>query len=132
MNMMNPSDSAACIAVPRLGDSLSASPEPFERRHLRVLSEEGIDLRAFLRGWRASMNDDLMKLRRCCEQRDVAGLRASLHRLSGAVAMVGARSLMEALQDASVTVSASESDTVQVLVERANALMRQLDEAIES
>lgn len=114
--------------------SASAPSEPyesFERRNLDALSEEGIDLRAFLGGWRRSMGDDLERLGDSHRKGDIAGLRTLLHRLSGAVGLVGAHSLMEALRRASVAQSEPEPGVVEALAQRAHTLMNQLDKAIE-
>lgn len=110
---------------------VSASTEPFDHSYLDALSQEGIDLNTFLRGWHYSMDEDLARLHGLREQPDIEGLRASLHRLSGTVGLVGARSLMEALQGASVTSPQYDADAIDVLVKRARNLMMQLDGAID-
>lgn len=111
--------------------SESALLEPFERSYLNALSEEGIDLHAFLHGWRRSMDDDLARLYTGHDQRDIDGLRALLHRLSGAVGLVGARSLMEALQGANASQLVHDAGSIDVLVRRAKTLMMQLDITID-
>ena len=107
------------------------SPEPFERRYLDALAQEGIDLNTFLHGWRRSMDDDLEQMLSLNGRHDVGGLRASLHRLSGAVGLVGARSLMEALRRVSVAWPEPEMSAIEALAKRARTLMIQLDKVID-
>jgi signal transduction histidine kinase len=109
----------------------STPSEPFERRYLDALSEEGIDLHTFLGGWRHSMDDDLKRLSGLSHERDSEGLSSVLHRLSGAVGLVGARSLMEALQRASTTPLEHEAGAIDALMERAKTLVAQLDTAVD-
>lgn len=110
-----------------------ASPlsEPFELSYLDALSNEGIDLHTFVRGWRQAMGEDLERMRDLRERRDIGGIRESLHRLSGAVGLVGAHSLMEALRSASVVQPELEAGVIEALAERIESLMMQLDEAID-
>jgi HPt (histidine-containing phosphotransfer) domain-containing protein len=58
-------------------------------------------------------------------------LSSVLHRLSGAVGLVGARSLMEALQRASTTPLEHEAGAIDALRERAKTLVAQLDTAVD-
>lgn len=109
----------------------SAPSEPFERRYLDALSEEGIDLHTFLGGWRHSMDDDLKRLSGLSHERDREGLSSVLHRLSGAVGLVGAHSLMEALRRASMTPLEHEPGAIDALKERARTLVAQLDTAVD-
>ncbi|MFM0236156.1 sensor histidine kinase [Paraburkholderia sediminicola] len=109
----------------------SALSEPFERRYLRALSEEGINLHTFLSGWRRSMDDDLERLSGLNHLGDTAGLRSLLHRLSGAVGLVGAHSLMEALRRASLAQPEPGTGVIEALAKRAHTLMMQLDKAID-
>ncbi|HEX3634372.1 MAG TPA: Hpt domain-containing protein [Paraburkholderia sp.] len=116
----------------RLQDAAASTPsEPFERRYLDALSEEGIDLQTFLGGWRHSMDEDLKRLSGASYERDREGLSNLLHRLSGAVGLVGARSLMEALRHASTTPLEHEAGAIDALMERARTLVAQLDTAVE-
>jgi hypothetical protein len=113
-------------------ECLGVSPiEPFDQSYLDALSNEGIDLDTFERGWRQSMNDDLERLCSLRARRDVGGLRGSLHRLSGAVGLVGASGLMETLRYASVTEPEPAAAVLDTLVRRIELLMIQLDEAID-
>ncbi|MFM0502435.1 sensor histidine kinase [Paraburkholderia caffeinilytica] len=104
--------------------------EPFEQRYLDALSEEGIDIPTFLSGWRHSMDDDLKRLSELSRARDHDGQRTLLHRLSGAVGLVGAHSLMEALRRASTVPREHETGSIEVLSERARTLVTQLDTEI--
>jgi signal transduction histidine kinase len=108
----------------------STSSEPFERRYLDALSEEGINLHTFLSAWRRSMTDDLARLNGLHHQRDIDELHTLLHRLSGAVGLVGARSLTEALRRAS-TAPDLETSAIDSLIERGRTLVTQLDTAID-
>jgi signal transduction histidine kinase len=119
------------VAVQSQEAAASAVSEPFERRYLEALSEEGIDLHTFLGGWRHSMDDDLKRLSGLSHERDSERLSRVLHRLSGAVGLVGARSLMEALQHASTTPQEHETGAIGALVERARTLVAQLDTAVD-
>lgn len=104
--------------------------EPFEQSYLDALSGEGIDLAAFLIGWRDAMNDDLHALASALHcQRDPVHVRGLLHRLSGAVGLVGARALMEALRRASVSPLDHDIGSIQTLIDRAGNLVEQLDTA---
>lgn len=118
--------------VAQLQEAPPAFPsEPFERRYLEALSEEGIDLRTFLAGWRDSIDDDLARLSDVSQHHHSDGLYSVLHRLSGAVGLVGAHSLMEALQRASVAPMEHDADAIDTLAERTRTLAMQLDAAID-
>ncbi|MFL9944878.1 sensor histidine kinase [Paraburkholderia agricolaris] len=110
----------------------SVLAEPFELRYLEALSAEGIDLDTFLSGWRRAMKDDLEQMSDLRHQEDVAGLRTLLHRLSGAVGLVGAHSLMEALRRASAAPQEHGVGAIDALIERAEILITQLDTEIAS
>lgn len=105
----------------------SASFEPFESRYLDALSEEGVDLRAFLSDWRQAMNDDLERLSALLRDGDSADFHSVLHRLSGAVGLVGARSLMEALRHASTSSLEHDTCSIEALTARARTLVTQLE-----
>lgn len=110
----------------------SVLAEPFEPRYLEALSAEGIDLNTFLSGWRRAMKDDLEQMSDVRHHSDVAGLRTLLHRLSGAVGLVGAHSLMEALRRASVAPQEHGVVAIDALIERAEILITELDTEIAS
>ena len=107
--------------------SASASFEPFESRYLDSLSEEGIDLQTFLNTWRDAMDDDLKRLSVLRREGDSDHLHSVLHRLSGAVGLVGARSLMEALRRASTSPLEHDASAIDALMERARTLVTQLE-----
>lgn len=114
-------------------EASSAEPlrEQFDRNYLAALADEGIELHAFMRGWYQSIDDDLKRMHELCERHDVDGVRESLHRLSGAVGLVGARSLMEALRSTSAAKSEPDADVVHALAQRVESLKRHLDSAID-
>lgn len=118
------------VARPAEGLDIPAI-ESFDQSYLDALSNEGIDLDTFVRAWCRSLNDDLERMCSLRARRDVNGLRSSLHRLSGAVGLVGASSLMETLRRASVAEPEPEAAVLDTLVIRIEALMTQLDEAID-
>lgn len=105
--------------------------EPFDRHYLDALSHEGLDLHVFLRRWRHSVEDDLAQLYRLQEKGDAAGLHAVLHRLSGAVGMVGGHSLMKALQDELAAQSLLDGCALDTLARRTRLLQTQLDATFE-
>jgi signal transduction histidine kinase len=121
----------AAVATRLATSPMSASSEPFDSNYLDALSKEGIHLPTFLLSWRQSMGDDLERLRGLRARHDVDGLRASLHRLSGAVGLVGARSLMEALWRASLIQPEPEAGIVDALAQRSETLVMQLEDAID-
>ena len=105
----------------------SASFEPFDPRYLDALSKEGVDLQAFLDNWRVAMSEDLERLNGLLCERRFDRLHSVLHRLSGAVGLVGARSLMEALRRASISPSDHTGALAEALMARAKTLVTQLD-----
>jgi len=111
-------------------DSLSSGPfEPFEIRYLDALSEEGVNLDVFLDNWRQAMNDDLARLDALPREGDFDRFHRVLHRLSGAVALVGAHSLMEALRCASLSPPELDAELIDALTARARSLVTQLEAA---
>ncbi|MGF6898766.1 sensor histidine kinase [Paraburkholderia sp. GAS348] len=129
---VEPANGNALAITARLaGAAPGGQAESFDRSYLGALSDEGIDLHTFIAGWRRSMLDDLDRLRSLRDGRDrldLAGLRATLHRLSGAVGLVGASSLMDALRQVSAARTEPETDAIDALLKRAEALMMQLDD----
>jgi hypothetical protein len=76
------------------------------------------------------MNDDLHALASASHgQRDPVHIRGLLHRLSGAVGLVGARALMEALRRANVSPLDYDIGSIRTLIDRARNLVEQLDTA---
>lgn len=113
----------------RLKECLFMSRDLFDHSYLNALSDEGVNLHTFLCGWRQAMHDDLVMLQAAYDAHDVEALSATLHRLSGAVGLVGAHDLMGALHRASASSSKSltEADEVGSLLCRARLLIAQLD-----
>ncbi|RAS21929.1 hypothetical protein BX591_12681 [Paraburkholderia bryophila] len=107
----------------------NVSFEPFEARYLQALSEEGIDLQTFLAGWRHAMDEDLAHLSALRRDGELDRLRGVLHRLSGAVGLVGACSLMEALRHTSVAPPAHNVSSIDALTMRMRTLVMQLETA---
>lgn len=105
----------------------SGSFEPFDSRYLDALSEEGVDLQAFITNWREAMNDDLGRLSGLLSEGRFEHLQGVLHRLSGAVGLVGARDLMDALRRASVSPREDRATLADALMARARILVAQLE-----
>lgn len=114
-------------AIKPRGDSVPSFYEPFDHRFLDSLSEEGLNLSVFLDGWRRAMDDDMARLCVLCSQGEPDHMRSVLHRLSGAAGLVGARSLMEALQRASASPLEQNTISIVSLLERAKSLVMQLE-----
>ena len=120
-----PPESVAATRLSR--DSVTACYEPFDHRFLDSLSNEGLNLSVFLDGWRRAMDDDVARLGGLCRQSEPDHMRSVLHRLSGAVGLVGARSLMEALRRASASPLEQNTISIDSLIERAKRLVMQLE-----
>ncbi|WOD14787.1 hypothetical protein [Paraburkholderia kirstenboschensis] len=108
----------------------SESFEPFELRYLDALAQEGIDLDAFLNGWCRAMRDDLDRLHDLRCELESAQLPALLHRVSGAVGLVGAQHLMHALRHASTSPSERNAGAIDALIARSRTLIAQLEAAL--
>jgi hypothetical protein len=112
----------------RQDPSASAALEPFEHRYLDALCEEGIDLPTFLDRWRRATDEDLTRLSELRHrQSDLNQLNGMLHRLSGAVGLVGALSLMDALRCASASPQEQSPGSIDALIDRARSLIKQLE-----
>ena len=118
------------VAEPPEGSPVPLA-EPFDRNYLDALLNEGIDLRTFIYDWCRSLHDDLHQMHVLRIGHDMDGMRTLLHRLSGAVGLVGAHSLMDALRRASASWPESAGNTLDELEKRIAALMMQLDHVIE-
>lgn len=105
--------------------------EPVERRYLEALSEEGVDLKKFFVEWCRAMNEDLQRLESLRHESDPKQLRKLLHRLSGAVGLVGAQSLTDALRRASMSSQHRNTECISVLAGRIRNLLAQLELAAE-
>jgi hypothetical protein len=108
---------------------LSKPSEPFDSGYLDALADEGIDLDAFLSGWCRAMRDDLGRLGDLRCELESAQLPALLHRVSGAVGLVGAQHLMHALRHASTTPSERNAGSIAALIARGRILIAQLEAA---
>jgi len=120
-----PSDS--CEQARDSGKGVSPSFEPFDRRYLDALIHEGIDLGAFLEGWCVAMRNDLDRLGNLQSEGDFDDLRPLLHRLSGALGLVGAHSLMDALRRVPTTRSEPTCKLIDALAARMRTLIEQLE-----
>jgi HPt (histidine-containing phosphotransfer) domain-containing protein len=109
------------------GKGVSPSSEPFDRRYLDALVQEGIDLYAFLDGWCTAMRNDLDRLGNLRREGDFDDLPPLLHRLSGALGLVGAHSLMDALRRAPTTRSEHTCKLIDALAARMRTLIEQLE-----
>jgi hypothetical protein len=109
------------------GKGVSPCFEPFDRRYLDALIHEGIDLGAFLEGWCVAMRNDLDRLGNLQSEGDFDDLRPLLHRLSGALGLVGAHSLMDALRRVPTTRSEPTCKLIDALAARMRTLIEQLE-----
>jgi HPt (histidine-containing phosphotransfer) domain-containing protein len=114
------------------GARAGTSFEPFELHYLQALSDEGVDLHAFLDNWRRAMSDDLERLAELRREGGVDRLNGVLHRLSGAVGLVGARNLMAALRRASSAPQEHNANSIDELIERTRSLITQLENAVHA
>jgi hypothetical protein len=109
------------------GKGVSPCFEPFDRRYLDALFHVGIDLGAFLEGWCVAMRNDLDRLGNLQSEGDFDDLRPLLHRLSGALGLVGAHSLMDALRRVPTTRSEPTCKLIDALAARMRTLIEQLE-----
>ncbi|SIT43229.1 Response regulator receiver protein [Paraburkholderia piptadeniae] len=101
--------------------------EAYDFTALDSLAEQGVDVDSLLRDWRKSMDDDLARLERCRASGEAQGIRSALHKLAGAVGIVGSRSMMNALQRASAAKQPVDGGLLDGLVAQMRALMIELD-----
>ncbi|MFC0399662.1 response regulator [Paraburkholderia rhizosphaerae] len=106
--------------------------EQLDRRHLDALSEHGIDVREVVSGWQQAMEEDLMYLHACRERGDSDGLHALLHRLSGALGVVGATGLMEDVRQAGAMRPQPSPALIDSLVARMRVLIAQLQRGVDA
>lgn len=109
------------------GKGVSPCFEPFDRRYLDALIHEGIDLGAFLEGWCVAMRNDLDRLGNLQSEGDFDDLPPLLHRLSGALGLVGAHSLMDALRRVPSTRLEHTCGLIDALAARMRTLIEQLE-----
>ena len=108
--------------------ALSERTYDFDLVRLDALAARGIVRREFAQEWCQSIEDDLVRLDVFRRQGDPLGVRRQLHRLSGAVGLVGAHELMDVLGKANMTSHAFMLGIVDGLTERVRALMEQVSE----
>jgi CheY-like chemotaxis protein len=101
--------------------------EKYDFTALDSLAEQGVDIDALLRDWQQSMSDDLADLARRRASHDEPGMRRALHKLAGAVGIVGNHGLMNALQRASAARGPIDHALLDGLVTRISAQMNDLD-----
>jgi CheY-like chemotaxis protein len=97
---------------------------------LDSLAAQGIDVDALLREWHAAMESDLAQFAACRASHDEAAIRRALHRLAGAVGIVGDRGLMDALEHASGARRLAGDVLLDGLVTRIRTLMQRLDNRV--
>ncbi|WP_260854174.1 sensor histidine kinase [Paraburkholderia sp. BCC1886] len=112
--------------------SSANTDESIERRYLDSLADEGVDIPTFLGDWRDAMNDDIERLGVLRHEGAETGIQALLHRLSGAVGLIGARDLMEALRQASVERPPFDASALDTLTARTTRLVAQLEAVPDS
>ncbi|WP_027214456.1 Hpt domain-containing protein [Burkholderia sp. WSM2232] len=130
-------DSAAAHANPAPSDThegdhrsdKAAEPSSalFDRDYLNALVEEGINLNAFLDGWSQAMRDDLNHLVESQREGDLQHFRHLLHRLGGALGLVGAHGLIEALRVVRTASGAQDCASIDTLAARIRTLIEQLE-----
>lgn len=129
--------SAAAHANPPLSDThegvhspdkaVEPSPALFDRDYLDALVQEGINLNAFLDGWGHAIRDDLDHLVESHREGDLQHFRHLLHRLGGALGLVGAHGLIEALKVVRTAPGAHDRAAIDTLAARIRTLMEQLE-----
>ncbi|MEX3933578.1 response regulator [Paraburkholderia phymatum] len=123
----------ACLKrlLPGSGQDRAATParrlEAYDFTALDSLAEQGVDVDSLLRDWRKSMDDDLARLEQCRASGEAQGIRSALHKLAGAVGIVGSRGMMNALQRASAAQQPVDGGLLDGLVAQMRALMIELD-----
>jgi CheY-like chemotaxis protein len=128
---MNALGAALAQLLPTLAQHVAAAPaatclEQYDFTALDSLAAQGVDIDALLRDWQQSMRDDLDHLDHCRTSGDEQGTRRALHKLAGAVGIVGNRGLMNALQRASAAREPVDAALLDGLVERIGAQMNHL------
>ncbi|MEM5434205.1 ATP-binding response regulator [Paraburkholderia diazotrophica] len=123
----------ACLKrlLPASAQDRAAPPgrrlEAYDFTALDSLAEQGVDVDGLLRDWRKSMDDDLARLERCRASGDAQGISSVLHKLAGAVGIVGGRGMMNALQRASAAQQPVDGGLLDGLVDQMKSLMTELD-----
>ncbi|AUT72753.1 response regulator [Paraburkholderia hospita] len=120
-------DAALRRLLPATSRHRAARLERYDYTALDSLAEQGVDVGGLLRDWQQSMENDLVHLEERRASGDEPGVRRVLHKLAGAVGVVGNRGLVSALQRASDAQEPVDSVLIDGLVERMKAQMTELD-----
>jgi hypothetical protein len=109
----------------------TAAPSPmrlekYDFTALDSLAAQGVDVDGLLRDWQRSMEDDLADLAQRRASGDDPGTRRALHKIAGALGIVGNRGLMTALQHANAGAERVGDALLDGLVERIRAQMNDL------
>ena len=126
---LNALDGALARLLPASARHAAASPMRLEKHDftaLDSLAAQGVDVDGLLRDWQRSMEDDLADLAQHRASGDEQGTRRALHKLAGALGIVGNRGLMTALQRASAGPEHADEALLDGLVERTRMQMSDL------
>jgi CheY-like chemotaxis protein len=113
--------------LPASATAGAARLESHDFTTLDSLAEQGVDVDSLLCDWQRSMQSDLADLQQRRDAGDDDGTRRALHKLAGAVGIVGNRGLMNALQRASAAHDGVDTALLDGLVARMHAQMSELD-----
>ncbi|MBN3752476.1 response regulator [Paraburkholderia sp. Tr-20389] len=122
---------AALVRLLPAGSRHRAAPaaihlETYDFTALDSLAAQGVDIDGLLRDWQQSMENDLDHLAERRASGDAPGTRRALHKLAGAVGIVGNQGLMHALQRMSSAPERDDDALLDGLVERIRAQMNDL------
>ncbi|WP_343657237.1 response regulator [Paraburkholderia caribensis] len=120
-------DSALRRLLPARSEHRAARLERYDFTVLDSLAAQGVDVGGLLRDWQQSMESDLTHLVERRAAGDEQGVRGMLHKLAGALGVVGNRGLMSALQRASDAREPVDSVLFDGLVARMRTQMAELD-----
>lgn len=132
------SKAAQLTALTRARDEAGASLEAYDPTYVEALVREGIDLPKFLQAWLTATYSDLEELRTVGRVSGFSASGAVLHRLSGAVGLVGAGSLADALQRASIAkagqpaMTSVELSVLMIRTEQLAIYLKALQDALRS
>lgn len=121
-------DAALRRLLPATSRHRAARLERYDFTALDSLAEQGVDVGGLLRDWQQSMENDLVDLEARRASGDEPGVRRVLHKLAGAVGVVGNRGLLSALQRASDEREPVDNVVIDGLVARMRAQMTELDD----
>ncbi|SDJ37946.1 Hpt domain-containing protein [Paraburkholderia steynii] len=120
-------DAALRRLLPATSRHRAARLERYDFTELDSLAAEGVDVGGLLRDWQQSMENDLVDLEERRASGDEPGVRRVLHKLAGALGVVGNRGLVSALQRASSAREPVDNVLIDGLVARMRAQMTELD-----